>query len=162
MLIILEGADGSGKTTLRQKFADMGYITKACVPHEQIDWQEIWNAADTLDIVLDRSWISDAVYRTVQRDVKPWDAPLQQVINLFDSNTVIVYCKTKTQYKDSMLRGEDNITDVGMAKKISTFYDDFLHFISVFTDAKVIKFDWQNDTFNELLMNIKGVRNNAV
>ena len=155
MLIILEGADGSGKTTLRQKFSELGYMTKACIPHETIEWEVIRSTSNQIDVVLDRSVISDMVYRTVLRDEERWDISLREAVRLFSENTIVIHCKTNSQYEDSMQRGEDNITDKAIARKIDAFYDDFLHFLTVFTDIKLIKYNWQKDSFDELLKAIK-------
>ena len=74
-------------------------------------------------------------------------------------DSVVVYCKTATQFDDAKARGEDNITDLKTAQKISRYYDAVMKFINTRTSTHVIKYDWHFDTVEELVSTIKDVIN---
>lgn len=121
MLIILEGADGSGKTTLLKKFLDDGIICKRCLRHEDVDWNKLCYLAKDTDIVIDRSFITDLVYRLVQGG-NPESIALKTMIPIIDKS-IIVLCETSNMFEESMKRGEDNIIDKDTAQKIKDMYD---------------------------------------
>ena len=130
--LIIEGADGSGKSTLVQTLKQY-----------RMDPE-------------DRSFITDVVYR-LEDGKNPWSyvniEDMAKVLN----RCIIVYCKNPNCFEISMQRGEDNITSKKRSKKIQTIYEYVMTFIRKYTRATVFEYNWQKDDVNELIKNIKEV-----
>lgn len=159
MLILVEGADGSGKTTLVNQLNE--YFPTLRINRNCDNIKEFYYSliSTNKDIVLDRSFITDMVYRLALDDGIETDG-----INIFQMDcilrdSIVIYCKTATQYDDAKARGEDNITDLKTAQKISRYYDAVMKFINTRTSTHVIKYDWHFDTVEELVSTIKDVIN---
>lgn len=157
MLILVEGADGSGKTTLVNQLN--AYFPTMRINREHDHIKEFYNNLICMkeDIVLDRSFITDIVYRLALDDDKDTDG-----INIFYMDcilreSIIIYCKTATQYDDAMHRGEDNITDLKTAQKISRYYDAVMKFINTRTSTHVIKYDWHFDSATDVISTINDI-----
>lgn len=159
MLILVEGADGSGKTTLVSQLSNDFPTLRINRNHGNI--KEFYNNLICMkeDVVLDRSFITDVVYRLALDDgIEPDDIDMfyMDCILLY---SIVIYCKTPTQYDDAMHRGEDNITDLKTAQKISRYYDAVMKFINTRTSTHVIKYDWHLDRPETLVSTIKDVIN---
>ena len=159
MLILVEGADGSGKTTLVNQLVEYFTTLRINMGHDHIpDFYD--NIIDMQeDIVLDRSFITDVVYRLALDDGKETDGINMFYMEHILRNSVVIYCKTATQFDDAKARGEDNITDLKTAQKISRYYDAVMKFINTRTSTHTIKYDWHLDTVEELVSTIKDVIN---
>ena len=159
MLILVEGADGSGKTTLVNQLNEYFPTLRINMGNDHIpDFYDNLTCMGE-DIVLDRSFITDVVYRLALDDGKETDGIDIFYIEHILLDSVVVYCKTATQYDDAKARGEDNITDLKTAQKISRYYDAVMKFINTRTSTHVIKYDWHFDTVEELVSTIKDVIN---
>lgn len=146
MLVILEGADGSGKTTLMQRLLEKGFTCKKTLRGESCErLMRLYNDAISDDniIVIDRSFISDMVYRC-NDDLPREGLDAYEAIQILDTHCKIVYCKTDSQYDDSIRRGEDNITSYSKSEQISKTYDLFMTFIMKYTNSEVFEYDWHN------------------
>lgn len=159
MLILVEGADGSGKTTLVNQLNE--YFPTLRINRGNDHIPDFYDNLTCMgeDIVLDRSFITDVVYRLALDDGKETDGIDIFYIEHILLDSVVVYCKTATQYDDAKARGEDNITDLKTAQKISRYYDAVMKFINTRTSTHVIKYDWHFDTVEELVSTIKDVIN---
>lgn len=156
MLILVEGADGSGKTTLvneLNKHWPALRINKGC--DRLADFYYNLTSMQE-DIVLDRSFITDIVYRLALDDSETDGLSLPQ-INEILNYSIVIYCKTKTQYDDAMNRGEDNVTDLATSVKISKYYDAVMSFINTRTITPVITYDWHKDAVQEIVDSIKQI-----
>lgn len=159
MLILVEGADGSGKTTLVNQLNEYFPTLRINMGNDHIpDFYDNLTCMGE-DIVLDRSFITDVVYRLALDDGKETDGIDIFYIEHILLDSVVVYCKTATQFDDAKARGEDNITDLKTAQKISRYYDAVMKFINTRTSTHVIKYDWHFDTVEELVSTIKDVIN---
>ena len=159
MLILVEGADGSGKTTLVNQLVEYFPTLRINMGNDHIpDFYDNLTCMGE-DIVLDRSFITDVVYRLALDDGKETDGINMFYMEHILRNSVVIYCKTATQFDDAKARGEDNITDLKTAQKISRYYDAVMKFINTRTSTHVIKYDWHFDTVEELVSTIKDVIN---
>lgn len=153
MLVILEGADGSGKTTLMQQLLEKGFTCKKTLRGENNErLRRLYEDAIFNDdvIIIDRSFISDIVYRC-NDDLPRESLDACEAIQILDKNCKIVYCKTDSQYDDSIRRGEDNITSYSKSEQISKTYDFFTTFIMKYTDAEVFEYNWHNQIVDDVV-----------
>lgn len=157
MLILVEGADGSGKTTLvNQLSADFPTlrINRSC-DHVKEFYDNLTCMKE--NIVLDRSFITDVVYRLALDDCIEPDGMSMFCMDCILRDSIVIYCKTVTQFDDAKARGEDNITDLKTAQKISRYYDAAMKFINTRTSTHVIKYDWHLDRPEDLVSTIKDI-----
>ena len=157
MLILVEGADGSGKTTLVNQLSDDFPTLRINRNHCSI--KDFYTNLIYMkeDIVLDRSFITDVIYRLALDDNAEPDGINMYYMHCILRYSIIIYCKTPTQYDDAIHRGEDNITDLKTAQKISRYYDAIMKFINTRTYAHVIKYDWHLDRPEDLVSTIKDI-----
>lgn len=153
MLVILEGADGSGKTTLMQQLLERGFTCKKTLRGENYErLMTLYNEtmSDNSLIIIDRSFISDIVYRC-NDDLPREGLDANEAIQILNGDCKIVYCKTDSQYDDSIRRGEDNITSYSKSEQISKTYDLFMTFFEKYTNAKVFEYNWHNQIVDDVI-----------
>lgn len=157
MLILVEGADGSGKTTLVNQLSE--YFPTMRINRGNDHIKEFYDNLTCMneDIVLDRCFITDVVYRLALDDGIGTDGINMFYMDCILRDSIVIYCKTVTQYDDAMYRGEDNITDLKTAQTISRHYDAVMKFINTRTSTHVIKYDWHLDTPEDLVSTIKDI-----
>ena len=151
MLIILEGVDGSGKTTLCNQLKQKGFIVKP--PVDRLDkfpyrkWLKLSKKQDIT--IVDRSFITELVYRTI--DGKPvGKMTLKEMCNVLRF-CKIVLCETDSSFEDSMIRGEDNITSEKTSKLIQIIYQIITAMLSKFTPVKAFTYDWKHQTVDDVI-----------
>lgn len=148
MIIILEGPDGSGKTTLAEKLhKQTGYMllhrtqpkTEEDKKRMMEEYVQVIKAGK--NCILDRSWYSEMVYGPVMRDEAIISYPQMYQLErlLAKHGAIIIYCTStkETLWKRCKSRGEDYITDVDTFSKIcdgyTTLMYDVPHLIPVTT-----------------------------
>lgn len=161
MLVILEGVDGSGKTTLLNQLLDKGYMCKKCLRENNEADRDIYRYAEVYmdTLIIDRSFITDAVYRCVQGG-KRESFNMQDASKILDKSVKIIYCTTRTSFNDAMQRGEDNITDADAHSSLKNAYDFVMNYIEKYTNAEVIYYDWHYKSVDNVIKFIKGGNNN--
>lgn len=157
MLILVEGADGSGKTTLVNKLNEHFPVMRINRNYDNV--KKFYDKLIALNenIVLDRSFITDVVYRLALDDDIDTDGINIFYMDYILRNSVVIYCKTITQFHDAKERGEDNITDFKTAVMISNYYDAVMKFINTRTSANVLTYNWQCDDYETLVKSINDV-----
>ena len=159
MLILVEGADGSGKTTLVNQLSE--YFPTMRINRGNDHIKEFYDNLTCMneDIVLDRCFITDLVYRLALDDGIGTDGINMFYMDCILRDSIVIYCKTVTQFDDAKARGENNITDLKTAQTISKYYDAVMKFINTRTSTHVIKYDWHFDTPEDLVSTIKDIIN---
>lgn len=156
MLIIFEGADGSGKTTLIKQLNTciICELTQD-IRYEIGSYIKYFNMCINDEIYLcDRSFLSDLVYRLCD-DQKPDYMKLDDMVKILKQNTKIVYCETDYQFDDSIERGEDNITDRAKANEIRKVYNIVISMLEKFTDVPIYRYNWYKDDVSNVIEFIK-------
>ena len=156
MLVIIEGADGTGKTTLVEKLRSEGYVS-VCIPKNtfciyNVYKQLIYNSTAT-NFVIDRSFITDIVYRLVL-DGQP-GFNLYEISCLLSENMKIIYCTNDNSFNYAKERGENLICKRETHDKICKVYEYVMKFISIFADKKILKYDFEKTNFEDVLRFIK-------
>lgn len=139
MLIILEGPDGSGKTTLAKELIDQGCHYQHMTyrwPNKMVQYQTacfMHNLKKALDtntpVVIDRWWISDMIYAKVFRGGSPWPhygRMLDRMLLSYGGIYVMCQPGTPEEYKVRFKKLADErkemYTDIN---KMAEVYDDY-------------------------------------
>lgn len=137
MIIILEGPDGSGKTTLAEKISKMTgwsieHRSKPNTPEEKAHMMGEYLQAIRLgkNMIFDRSWYSEMVYGKVMRDKSYIDYPQMYELEkrAMQRGALLIYCTgpKATLWKRATQRGEDYITSREKFEAICDEYDKLM------------------------------------
>ena len=161
MIILLEGPDGAGKSTLYERlqhdfdgeFIKGIWYTRA----NQYDW---WKAHMTSDTVyfIDRGFISELVYRPIKRDRKA-NISLREIGSLCTDDLFVVYCTNKNAYDKMLERGDNYITSSAEHESITVRYTEVMNTIEMFTNSQIFNYDYEYTDYNTLLNAIKAFIN---
>lgn len=121
MIIILEGPDGSGKTTLANKLAEQtGYdVVHMSMPkseEEKVKMFSMYKQAleESDNVIFDRCWYSEMAYGPVMRGASYISHNnMYELENILaKKGAIVIYCKDnpKTLWSRCMRRGEDYVT----------------------------------------------------
>lgn len=158
MILIVEGNEGVGKTTLINQLAEK--IPFVCVKYPK----EIKNTFQMLNFfikddqlyVLDRSFISDIVYRRL--DHKRGQMTLYQIGQLCSSpcGIKIIFCRNKNAFKNAMQRGETNITVDSVHKILENEFFSIEETLKNFTDIEIFDYDYEYQNVDDVIEFIRG------
>ena len=134
MILILEGPDGSGKTTLATRLhATTGYpIYHRSKPENDEDKANMMeqHKADFKkhkNVIVDRCWYSEIVYGNIMRDGSVIDYPEMYDLErlALSKGALLIYCTgdPAAMYKRATARGEDYITSFADYMQICRSYD---------------------------------------
>lgn len=134
MIIILEGPDGSGKTTLANQIAEQtGYmLLHRSQPKTDEDKKRMMDEYLQVirtgkNCIFDRSWYSEMVYGPVMRDASVISYPQMYDLerSLTKRGAIIIYCTQtmETLWQRCGKRGEDYITDIKTFSEICKGFD---------------------------------------
>jgi len=162
MLIILEGPDGSGKSTLGQMLSDrLGYqlVHSGKPKYDELVPKSLELAA-LKDTIIDRvPWISEFVYSKVfDRQAPP--AELTTIGRSIKDTTIIVRCDTEAlnplikdnEYKDkafSLAIRERTKTIRSTYDRVFNTFED--HAGSYYTSYNIINYDYTKDSPEDVL-----------
>lgn len=163
MILLIEGPDGTGKSTLIRKLLERLNNARQFtgVPSDWPMQKEYWdsfmyNVNDEQTIaIIDRCFISELVYRSIKND-KPCNISASEALELLNKSYVkIIYCHTDNAYEFAKLRGEDYVKTSEEANEIENMYKYLMLLFKKFNVAKIIEFDWQKDDLKTLINEIK-------
>lgn len=163
MIILVEGPDGSGKSTLIKNLLEQLNNAKqfACVPRDWPIQKDSWNllmyniSNEQNIAIIDRCFISELVYRCIKND-ELCNISLIDALELLNKPHVkTIYCHTNNAYTFAKLRGENYVKTVEEASEIENMYKYLMLLFKRFTAAKIIEFDWQKDDLQTLIKEIK-------
>ena len=156
MMIFVEGVDGSGKTTLIEQLSNQ-YISLRVPRVADFEfWQSLICRSKGLNILVDRSPMSEYVYRQFDGEVCKFS--YDQLRHLLKQSKTII-CESDTAFKDSMNRGEDNITDVVSSNRLKYLYSVIGQSL-VADGVDIIKYNWRFDSPDDVINFIEGGNNN--
>lgn len=137
MLFIIEGADGSGKTSFAEMLSKQtGYpILHRSQPKDEDEKVRMFDeymrlASSSKNVILDRCWYSEMVYGPVMRDESVLSYPDMYKLERAAKKhgAIIIYCtdKIETLWKRCQRRGEDYIVDANTYKQIYDGYEELM------------------------------------
>ena len=150
MITIIEGADGSGKSTLCKQLVERGYTLITMNSSENLDeWLQSLILFNNVNVIVDRSFITDVVYRL-------WDGKPRRGMSLNSMCTLllqvkIIHCESGTEYDDSIQRGETLVTEKIHSDTIKAYYNIIMNLFDKFLDAKICKYNWHEDDINKVI-----------
>ena len=164
MLVIVEGPDGSGKTTVINELCKHYNFKKVFGIHKDSPlqhklWKEILRAHSNGDVyyIMDRCFLSDWVYRMVMNDGEPY-MTLSNIVSLLEiTDVTYVFCNTKNAYNNAINRGEDYVTDEQTHERVTNSYNFVYDTLKKFTNARCLKYDYTKDNYAILHKRIRGV-----
>ena len=153
MMIFIDGADGSGKSTLISELSEKYAVVR--IPrgvNQKLYWNKLRMSACVLTLVFDRSPLTEIVYRSV--DGKHAEFDIEDCLTWIKGEKIII-CDTDTSFSDAHKRGEDNITDEAKHTLIRDRYH-CLADILMMSGYDVYFYDWHNQSVDEILDFIGG------
>lgn len=155
MIVLIEGVDGSGKTTLCNQLRFEGYIP-INIPQDEAQYVEyVIHANDSLVYISDRSFLSDLVYR-LEDGKERAGMDLYSMSEIFNRDVKVIFCHSPTAYLDSMERGEDNITSKPRNDAINHLYNIVYRMLKTFTNVPVMDYNWKSDKLSDVIKFIEG------
>lgn len=163
MLVWLEGADGSGKTSLLNTLKEYGYNSIQSPPRLDCKTAE-YDAMKALcdkgrttnkTVLVDRGPMTEFVYRIVDQE----DSYIMSVESYIDliKGSKVIYCYNKNAFANAMKRGEDNIVDVAVHRQIVNTYEHHLYMLKQF--CKDMGFMWYNWEVHNIIDALKFINN---
>lgn len=151
MIIIIEGPDGSGKTTLANKLSKQtGYpVVHRSAPksdEEKAAMMNMYKQAikESKNIIFDRCWYSEMAYGPIMRDTSVISFPEMYELEkqLAKRGALIIYCTDTPEvlWRRATQRGEDYIKDYGIFVDICKAFDSIM---SVPHHIPVVKYGYQ-------------------
>lgn len=154
MLVLIEGNEGAGKTTLIKNLAQhLDFITVKYSKNMK-DLNRLFDMCtrDKNIYVFDRGFISDLVYRIY--DGEPGHHTLSEIGELCHY-TKVIFCQNENAYEKAIARGEDNITNSVDHLFIESLFEDVIQMLKSFTRASVMYYDYDTDSINDVVKFIK-------
>lgn len=149
MVFIIEGPDGSGKTTLAEmlsKQTGFPVVHRTQPKSEEEKARMMQEYVATIktgkNAIFDRCWYSEMAYGPIMRDKSVIGYPEMYELErlLTKRGALIIYCtdKPETLWYRCSKRGEDYITDYGIFVDICKAFEDIMsvpHLVPVVTYA---------------------------
>lgn len=152
MIIILEGVDGSGKTSLLNTLINRGYdrIVIEAGNYEFDNWRDAKIKYKDDVAISDRSFITDLVYRMYDGENRR-GMNLAQMCGTLSNEIIIIHLQSGTEFSDAMTRGENNITDIYSHTRIKMLYKDVMTMLKNFVGVPIINYNWRTDDVADII-----------
>lgn len=157
-MIIIEGVDNSGKSTLAMKLSQRLRIDLYRDPKpEGLSLANAHRRLRPIRAIHDRCYaISDYIYGSVLRDGPALGELHSDVIlDLLTRNYLIIYCRP---HSEAILNnaGRDQMDGVlDNHQKLIDEYDNFMQNLRRFGACTVIDYNWKSDSFDLLVEKVK-------
>ncbi len=164
MLVIVEGIDGSGKTTLCNNLKTRGCeVIRKERGDKNLSLEEMYYYLVTDKIiVIDRAILTPWAYRifdSTQLDAD--DYCFSEALRIL-ANAKVIYCNNKNAYSWSMRRGETNIKSFDDSERLRNIYDVIIGTIKLYNLSTVFEYDFEKDSVEDVIKFIQGGNKNAV
>ena len=151
MIVLVEGVDGSGKTTLCSELRQYGYVFTEILQSDKQYGEYIKCARSDTVHICDRSFLSDLAYRLADGKSRR-GMDLHSMMNiLFENGVKVIFCHTDSAYEDAMKRGEDDITSECVHNEINHIYNLIFRMLKIFTKTEVDDYNWKTDKLSDVI-----------
>lgn len=158
MIVLIEGNEGTGKTTLINELSKQ--IPFAIVKYPK-EFKDTFNLLETFAVsdrlfVLDRSFVSDIVYRRL--DHQKGQMNLEQIGRLCEDRKdrmKIVFCNHDKAFENAMRRGEDNIKVESVHKLLDNEFYSVKNLLRCFTDIETFDYNYDYTSVEDVLKFIR-------
>jgi thymidylate kinase len=172
MIVILEGPDGGGKTTLAERLRQllqkdrMTHVVKHG-PYADMNTEDLCRTyfrsmtqALTYDdhVIMDRSWLSEPIYGAVYRDGKDRiDMPRRRMLErvALSRGAVVVHCQPDLSLcvdTFRMRKGEEYLDNTEQLGAVYEAYET----LPQRTCLPVVHYDYEKDTLEALVASVMG------
>lgn len=157
MIIIVEGPDGSGKSTLVKQICEkLKYEELKCIPRNYPGQYSLWNVFlsnctnSGKNYVIDRCFISELIYRCCMEDSYP-NITMSRIVDLLYNHKVLyIFCENEHSFTNAIQRGETYVTNKNKHDAIVKAYNLLFNMIHKFTTCFVTKYDYEKQTFKNI------------
>lgn len=165
-MIILEGIDGSGKTTLANKLKEHGYFDLhfAHDPENKdlfTKYSKILDVPNSQNLILDRSFISEFVYGTVLRGVSRLNESqirmLAQKYARKDGKVIYLVASYNTLLKRRSKENKDLKTLQKHYKELNNSYEYIMK--SLQNSIKIYKFNTDLKSTDQIIKDLNLLKN---
>ena len=160
MLIIVEGPDGSGKTTLCNNLAVNGYTIERHQRYDNFSESYVLQMMLSKEVyVVDRMILTQWAYRILDKQpLDDCDFKWNSLVMILNKRyTKVIYCCNKNAYKYSIQRGEDNITSKYKADKLKRIYDFIISTLNLFKVVSIFRYDFEKQNLQDVIKFIGGI-----
>ena len=161
MLIILEGVDGSGKTTLANSLKKHGFeVLRRTKSDKNFTFAEIRQyQVSSTKYVIDRALLTPWAYRLLNNDtLNSDDFAFSELITLLYFSPVI-YCNCANSYNYAIARGEENIRTKNKHNKLRSIYKFIINTIRLYNITTVFEYNFETHAVEDVIKFIKEVQN---
>ena len=164
MLIIVEGQDGTGKSTLCNQLKKRGFKTirrtRDSINFTFIEMNHL--AKQYEPVVFDRAIFTPWAYRLFDGESLDIDDFTWSQIQILLKNAKVIMCENKDCFEISRKRGEDNITTVTEANALGMIYKFITRTLQLYNVCPVMEYNFETNTVDDVINFIKGGNTNGV
>lgn len=157
MIILVEGNEGTGKTTLINRIMQEIPAVYVKYPKEVRNTYELYSALAGLKktVILDRGFISDLAYR--MWDTNEGQMTLKEIgdITNWRNSLKIIWCWNENGFEDAKRRGEDYIVDYEAYELIDTNLRKIKRLLNSFTDLDMLDYNYRYTDIDDVINFIK-------
>lgn len=160
MLVIVEGPDGSGKSTLCENLKKKGYKVlrreRSAKNFTYLEFKDLQH--DKQVYVIDRAILTPWAYRVLDgANLNRDDFWIIEAIMLLQ-NSPIIYCNCPNSFEYSMNRGEDNITNEKVSKKLRDIYEFIIKTLKLYNITTIFEYNFEEQSVEDVINFIKEVQ----
>lgn len=158
MIVIIEGPDGTGKTTLSKELEKNGMVYHYLSRGSNYTTEEMSKMMyDEKVHILDRGFFTPWVYRlTEQRPLDKTDFSFEIMYAYMTCKRLkVIYCTYPYGFQAAKARGEDLVTDSNTWERIKSTYDFIMNTISLYNICPIYRYCWSTDTVDNVMKFIK-------
>ena len=164
MIVLIEGNEGTGKTTLIDNlFNEIKFVRAKYIKGMNVMDLFKFMANDENLYIIDRSFISDMVYRAIDghKSVNTL-FDICYFMDIYAPYTKVIFCNNDNAFENAIRRGEKNITTRAAHKDVENGFKFVRSLINNFTRVETFDYDYDYDSIDDVIKFIKEGWNDTV
>lgn len=148
-MIIIEGCDGSGKSTLTRQLGETGIVSKVLNSPNKLSGNFFQNCRETIqrygnsfEVAVDRFFFSELVYGPIIRYRLSLSTDEARIIlqELRISRSVVIWCNP---HYEVVCKGSTTQTQMfGIFTNLPALYCSYQSIFSMYDKERIIEYDW--------------------